>query len=178
MARCFNWNIDRVNLLAFTSRFDPEGSFIPDEQERAQVAARLHGKIEFTESCWRWTAALNLGYAHNTQGQRHFTSQLGHRQIYEAFVGSIPEGLQLDHLCRVKNCVNPDHLEPVTPLVNIRRKDFALNGGAPHPKTCANGHPWEGNRIPNGKWTRCKVCHANREAVRKEQERLEMANAS
>lgn len=46
---------------------------------------------------------------------------LGHRYFYEKFKGPIPDGLEIDHLCRVRNCVNPDHLEAVTRAINVQR---------------------------------------------------------
>ena len=68
--------------------------------------------------CWLWTAGQNgEGYGFTTALFR----MLAHRFAYELLVGPIPEGLQLDHLCRVRNCVRPDHLEPVTNRVNVQR---------------------------------------------------------
>ncbi len=53
---------------------------------------------------------------------------LAHRYAYETMVGPIPEGLQIDHICQVQRCVNPAHLEPVTPKVNMQRMHAAKNG--------------------------------------------------
>jgi hypothetical protein len=65
--------------------------------------------------CWIWAK----GFYSDGYGQRRH--QRAHRWMYEQIVGPIPEGLTLDHLCRVKACVNPDHLEPVTSAENVRR---------------------------------------------------------
>ena len=74
------------------------------------------GRVNKTETCWLWTGTINdQGYGIS---RRHFRA---HRIAYELLVGPIPDGLQLDHLCRVRNCVNPDHLEPVTARTNTRR---------------------------------------------------------
>ncbi len=76
------------------------------------------------DGCWLWLGARsNNGYGHTTYrgdaGQlRHISA---HRRAYSLLRGPIPTGLDLDHLCRVRHCVNPDHLEPVTRSLNLRR---------------------------------------------------------
>src|SRR5690348_10532372 len=68
--------------------------------------------------CWVWTGALtHSGYA---QTKIRRKSVYIHRLMYELVVADIPAGLDLDHLCRVRNCVNPWHLEPVTRSVNLQ----------------------------------------------------------
>lgn len=73
--------------------------------------------------CWLWRGTITkVGYGtifEWREGQKHRPG--AHRVVYEALVGPIPEGLDLDHLCRVRNCVNPSHLEPVTRRENLRR---------------------------------------------------------
>lgn len=68
--------------------------------------------------CWLWRHAGGVGYGTARVGGRTVNA---HRLAYEAFVGPVPEGLELDHLCRVRRCVNPNHLEPVTRSENMRR---------------------------------------------------------
>ena len=70
--------------------------------------------------CWRWTGTRDRsGYGQmKYQGRRPGA----HRVSYELFVGPVPEGLELDHLCRSPECVRPDHLEPVTHAENMRRQ--------------------------------------------------------
>jgi hypothetical protein len=77
----------------------------------------------FLGPCWAWTAGLfPAGYGcFKLDGK----SRLAHRLSYEWVIGPIPEGDDLDHLCRVRECCNPAHLEPVTPAENARRALFA-----------------------------------------------------
>ncbi len=86
----------------------------------APLAERFWANVEKTDLCWRWTAHLDrkTGY-----GRLLVDGGMvgAHRIAYQLLVGPIPEGLDLDHLCRNKACVNPDHLEPVTQQENIRR---------------------------------------------------------
>jgi hypothetical protein len=72
-----------------------------------------------TGFCWEWTGSLMTdGYGQKCHGGRYVAA---HRLVYEALVGPVPEGLELDHLCGNPSCVNPDHLEPVTHQENMRR---------------------------------------------------------
>jgi hypothetical protein len=85
------------------------------------IADRIESSIvRIPESgCWVWEKSLtNLGYAriaHNGKA-RH-----AHRVSFENYIGKVPDGLELDHLCKVRCCVNPNHLEPVTRYENISR---------------------------------------------------------
>lgn len=95
---------------------------------------RFAAKVSYADSgCWEWTAALQ------SQGYGSFADQgaihLAHRWSYERHVGPIPDGLQIDHLCRNRTCVNPAHLEPVTQAENRRRGLYGVL--ATH---CRRGH--------------------------------------
>ena len=72
-------------------------------------------RINPTGFCWEWVGQRDRN------GYGRYNSYLAHRQVWESLVGPIPDGLVLDHLCRVRHCVNPDHLDPVTPEENNRR---------------------------------------------------------
>ena len=81
-------------------------------------------KVLVDDGCWHWTGARQSdGYG---SFQRSGQTRLAHRAMYELFVGDIPEGLELDHLCRDRGCVRPDHLEPVAHLENVRRGALRL----------------------------------------------------
>jgi hypothetical protein len=86
---------------------------------RDDPVRRFNERVERTDDCWLWTGRLSGGgYGQFKVDGRQV---MVHRFSYEHFVGPILEGLQLDHLCRVRNCVNPDHLEPVDRPTNVAR---------------------------------------------------------
>lgn len=106
---------------------------------REKIMVSTDQKLTNGSVCWEWTGALNSkGYGSMTNGRRG--SQLTHRYAYELLVGSIPRGLQIDHLCRNKSCLNTDHLEPVTNAENARR-------AAAVQTHCAQGHPLSGDNL-------------------------------
>jgi hypothetical protein len=117
---------------------------------------RFVDKIEKSDSgCWIWGAGKDgHGYGQFWLDGRE---QAAHRVSYELFVGPIPEGLVIDHLCRTPACVNPSHIEPVTVLENNIRglaPASAMNG-----ETCRNGkHPWPESAVRAGKQLRCQPC--------------------
>jgi hypothetical protein len=86
------------------------------------------------------------------------SSTMAHRASYQAFRGEIPDGLVIDHKCKVRCCVNPDHLEPVTYKENNRRSPRSINL-----KThCIKGHPLSGdNEVYYGGQRSCRICRAN-----------------
>jgi HNH endonuclease len=108
---------------------------------------RFWAKVEKTETCWLWTASkFSNGYG---QFQTPAKNNLAHRLSYELTVGPVPDGLQLDHLCRNVACVRPDHLEPVTCQVNITRGLVPIVSGEHNRvKThCPDGHPYSGDNL-------------------------------
>lgn len=96
------------------------------------------------------------------QPDGQWKSRLAHVVAYEEAKGPMPAGLETDHLCRITDCVNPDHLEAVTHSENMRRA-VAPDG------RCARGHELAGPNLhvlPDGR-RRCRTCHARREAERR-----------
>jgi hypothetical protein len=128
------------------------------------VADRVIDFIEDENGCWIWQRAISKnGYAQQVRDGRQ---QGVHRLFYEDFIGPIPDGLQLDHLCRVRACVNPGHLEPVTCGENLRRSPLTLAGQNAVKTHCAKGHPFdEANTYITAKGNRqCRRCQ--RETMR------------
>lgn len=80
-----------------------------------------------SEPCWLWTGALQAnGYAAFRVGGK---TVRGHRYIFETLRGDIPDGLELDHLCRRRSCCNPAHMEPVTRSENLKRSPLVMERG-------------------------------------------------
>lgn len=90
-------------------------------------AQRFWRNVDMTGDCWLWTGYVKPnGYAtFYPGGGRHVSKVYVHRFAYAAVHGPIPDGLEIDHLCSVRHCVNPDHLEAVTRRVNLDRRNEA-----------------------------------------------------
>lgn len=145
--------IDDLLAIGLEDSGDRLAEFNQDE-----LAARFFSKVTRTESCWLWAATVIA----NGYGQFWANGRMryAHRVAYEMLVGAIPDGMQLDHLCRNRRCVNPKHLEPVAARVNtLRGESFAaVNAAKTH---CAKGHAFDehntrrtksGNRV-------CRSCN-------------------
>jgi hypothetical protein len=127
---------------------------------------RFWSKVIKTETCWLWTGAgTPKGYGQFSPHRRHVYA---HRYAYELLVGAIPEALTIDHLCRVRACCNPEHLEVVTIGVNVLRGDSpsAKNARRTH---CQRGHEFTANNtytMPSGR-RQCRACIAIRTHARR-----------
>ena len=118
---------------------------------------RFYDKVDKTDSCWNWKfGKISGGY-----GEFYFNGKqiMAHRFSYELHKGKIPEGKELDHLCRNHSCVNPDHLEAVTHKENILR-GHTLPAKNSKKTQCPQGHEYGKQNTyyePNGH-RHCKIC--------------------
>ena len=104
---------------------------------------RFHQNYVRVGDCWQWQGYLTHGYGHLSIGPRGEAVQVpAHRFSYELFVGPIPDNLEIDHLCRNRGCVNPEHLEPVTRKDNILR-GRGLSAQNARRVTCPRGHGYD-----------------------------------
>lgn len=120
-------------------------------------------------NCWLWLAYIGPGGYGRFKPPGRRSPEVAHRVAYRLMVGPIDKGLDLDHLCRVRSCVNPGHLEPVTRQENLLRSP--LMGGLNREKThCANGHPYdeENTYFAASGRRNCRQCQRDRRAAFRE----------
>ncbi len=137
---------------------------------RAKAVERFWSSIDKqSDGCWLWTGPTSKdGYGHFWFENRQWRAHCFAWELLKG--GPISENLQLDHLCRVRHCVNPDHLEPVTCRKNLLRGETlaAQNAVKTH---CPQGHAFEGDNLyVSGRGDRqCRICR--RDASRRSREK-------
>jgi hypothetical protein len=140
-------------------------TYVPASLRDPSEVARFWAKVSIPDNmdgCWVWTASGARGYGLFYPGR---PGTYAHRYSYELAKGPIPDGYQVDHLCRNKGCVNPSHLEAVTPQVNVLRSTSfaAREARVTH---CPRGHAYDENNTyivrregqrPKRQCRRCKA---------------------
>ena len=141
---------------------------------------RFFEKVVFSSGgCWLWTGAKNKPLEQIDQAYGSFRvdgkTVLPHRWLYETCVGPIPDGLQLDHLCRTRLCTNFDHVEPVTHRENCLR-GFGASGINARKTHCPQGHPYDATNTIRYKTRRiCRTCY-NRLQLRRYHSHKSLSN--
>lgn len=120
---------------------------------------KLLNRLVSADNCWILKPNEPTGYSRTMHDRKRMMT---HRAVYEILVGPIPDGLQLDHLCRNRACINPEHLEPVTIEQNLLRSNLTIASQNKSKTHCLNGHEfteqntyiWSGRPTSRG----CKQC--------------------
>lgn len=123
---------------------------------------RFWAKVQKTEGCWLWTSQIEAkGY-----GRFRFNGRpvLAHRFSYELAYGPIPSGMEIDHLCRTRHCIKPEHLEAISHIDNLRRGNTFDIGSVHRSIThCPRGHPYNAeNTYHDKKGRQCIACRRER----------------
>ncbi len=141
---------------------DTAGRYVPIDAEQ-----RFWSKVKKTDTCWTWQGTRHNAkhdYGQFSVGNRYV---LAHRFAYELLVGPISDGLELDHLCRNPPCVNPEHLEPVLHVENVRRGLLSTRIQV----LCKRGHPLSKAFVRPDGTRACRLCHNARDRKRYHQRR-------
>jgi len=133
---------------------------------------RIRSRAIKVNECWLWSLSIDAGGYGVVKFRKKQT--LAHRMAYTVFKGEIPEGLHIDHLCRKRNCVNPDHLEAVTKYENTMRgfNPAAINARKTH---CIRGHKFDKRNTyidPKGKRS-CRTCEKIWQKTYQDKKKLE-----
>lgn len=133
-----------------------------------RIPERIWDKIipEPNSGCWIWLGSLSgSGEGYPETWFDNYRKRT-HILMYEQFIGPIPKFKELDHLCRVRCCCNPFHVEPVSRMVNAMRGTAGMNRviECREALTCDKGHPWTlENTLKNSGWRACKTCRRARQ---------------
>lgn len=169
-----HFNVSAIAAQRQAEQLRGRGWYLPFLSEIPLAERILRCVRETATGCWVWNRPVhNRGYAQIGQGGKQLPA---HRVSYEAFIGPIPAGLHIDHLCRVRACVNPGHLEPVTPRENCLR-GFSPAAEKARQTHCKYGHEFSIEntlRLRSGA-RKCRACQRRRNDEYNAQRREERA---
>lgn len=140
----------------------------------ADVIVRFHAKYKKTEICWLWTDALTkqgYGIIWDIKNRKLI---LAHRASVVIYGRKIPAGMCIDHICRRRSCVNPEHLRVVTPGQNTLENSNSIPAKHKAKTHCKNGHEFTihnteiYSQTSKNPWRRCKLCRAKWHALERE----------
>ena|SRR5882757_926961 len=143
------------------------------------LAERFWKKVQKSEGCWIWTGAIQKGGYGSINLVRPPRRQVAHRIAYEFCKGPIPVGLTIDHLCRNRKCVNPEHLEAVTMGENTLR-GFGMTAINARKTNCPKGHPYDENNTYTYKCAAqktlrlCRICKKQKDKEYRDKKRAEI----
>lgn len=142
---------------------------LSDPEYLESTTKRLYAKVDRTDECWLWTGSTTPnGYGHIYVSGQHPTA---HSVAWVLDTGlDLPVGIVVDHLCRTRSCVNPEHLEAVTYRENTLRGNATGNGEHNRRKTeCPRGHPYAGENLITTKRGRdCRTCASMSKRLRRQ----------
>lgn len=148
-------------------------------QEQDMGLDRIFATIEVTDTCWNWLGEITSGYGRAFYNGKRI---MAHRLFYELFNGEIPANLEIDHLCRNRFCVNPEHLEAVTRSENAKRAAPFITYTNSLKTHCPQGHEYTSNntRKYGDQGRKCLECKRARDRnyVNKNKERLKTYKAA
>ncbi len=157
-----------IPIVRATSNAEAHSMNLRDD---SGLIRRLGTKFVFDpDGCWYWTAASSKGPGYGVIRPTSSRKQLhAHRVMYELVAGPIPDGLQIDHLCREPRCVNPAHMEAVTQRVNVLRGTSPIAEQARRTHCLRGNHPLSGDNLSVNKRgeRRCRTCTRELEKARR-----------
>lgn len=151
----------KLHATRFERHGDPLVSMTPGRGMSPQE--QLEHFVQKTDSCWLFQKLASNGYGYVRVGR---TRDYAHRVSYRLYKGEIPDGTEIDHLCRNRACVRPEHLEAVSHKENILRGEspYAKRARVTH---CPKGHEYTPENTYLYRGTRsCLECRHNRERIR------------